>query len=349
MNENAITAVNQLWVNSQRAIAVRSPVPTVLISNRASMLCAKHNMAAALMSATGGKLPLWAKLAVAAGNPTGHRNPMLYIITAWQFNHVDRGISLDERLTDPRLDPVFYFVDRPPESFPHPSIIEPELNPRIAEAGRLYLAEWSFLMTELERPFAHYPFFVTSSRFFEKNQLVPSLGDLWSDAIAALGDLGWGYLPSYDRPAGFVDLAEYLEHGRLGMCEAGLAFVDGYYGVRIPQQYRLMSDFFCNYLGFASRAHFERYMAFYVPFIRRFLDQDWRPIRDPELYVRRRNVFREEKPFTLLLEMVSHLFFYSNRIPFVGVKDDQLYRVLEWEGRMEPVSAATLTECQQQG
>lgn len=284
---------------------------------------------------------MWFRFAVALSILSAHRSAMLYVITAWQFNHVDRGISLDERLTDHRLEPVFYFVDRPPERFPHPSVVEPEINPAIAEPGRLYLAEWSFLMTELERPFARYPFFVTSSRFFEKNHLLPSLVNVWPDAMTALADMGWGYLPSYDRPAGFVDLAEYLEHGRLGMCEAGLAFVDGYYGVRIPQQYRLMSDFFCNYLGFASRTHFEKYMAFYVPFVRRFFDKDWRLIRDPELYVRRRNVFRAEKPFTLLLEMISHLFFYSNRIPFLGVKGEGMYKVMEWEGRMQPYSSAT--------
>ena len=267
---------------------------------------------------------------------------MLYVVTAWRFNHVERNLPLDERLTDPRLDPVFYFVDQPPEGFSQPHIVEPEINPAIVGAGRTHLAEWSFLMTELERPFARYPFFVTSSRFFEKNALVPSLVDLWPSAMAALDEMGWGYLPSYDRPAGFVDLAEYFEAGRLGMCETGLAFVDGFYGVRIPLQYRFMSDFFCNYLGFASRAHFEQYMAFYVPLIRRFLDSEWSLIRDPELYVKRRNVFREEKPLTLLLEMVSHLFFYCNEIPFLGVKHDGLCRVMEWQSEIVPYSRAAM-------
>ncbi len=121
------------------------------------------------------------------------------------------------------------------------------------------------------------------------------------------------------------------------MRDEGLAFVDGFWDVRIPDEYRYFSDFFSNYIGFKSREHFERYMAFYLPFIQRFFRPDWTLRRDPELYVRRRNVFRAEKPFTLLLEMVSHLFFYVEEMQFGGLSYDGLYRVDERNAAMEKI------------
>jgi hypothetical protein len=213
---------------------------------------------------------------------------------------------------------------------------EADLNAPIMAAGKQHLAEWTFLFTELERPFARYPFYVVSSRFPEKNAtLRGGLARYWDLAALSLREFGWGYLPSYDRPANFQDFADYLARGRLGMREEGLAFVDGFWGVRIPDEYRYFSDFFCNYIGFKSRKHFEDYMAFYVPFIRRFFRADWTLKRDPEIYVRRRDVFRAEKPFTLLLEMISHMFFYVENLPFGGLSYDGLYRVDERNASME--------------
>jgi len=261
----------------------------------------------------------------------------LYVLTAYAFNHLDRGVSLDERLFDPALNPVFYFVGDTgaPAGFGAPHLVEADLNPGIVEAGARHLAEWTFLLTELERPFARYPFYVVSSRFHEKNtRLEGGLARAWPVALEGLARYGWGYLPSYERDAGFQDLAEYRSLGRLGMCDAGLAFVDGFWGVRIPDEYRLISDFFSNYIGFQSRAHLEQYVGFYLPFIRRFFDERWNVLRDPELYVRRRDVFRNEKPFTLLLEMVSHMFFHRRDLPFAGVSYDGLYEVSEREAAM---------------
>jgi hypothetical protein len=259
-------------------------------------------------------------------------SPTLYVITAYQFNHVERPQPIDPALFDPALNSIFYFVDSDgaPPGFDAPHLNEADLNPSIMAVGKTHLAEWTFLLTELERPFARYPFYSVSSRFLEKNaMLYGGIAKVWDVAAESLETFGWGYLPSYDRPANFQDLAEYLSLGRLGMCQQGLAYVDGFWGVRIPDEYRYYSDFGCNYIGFKSREHFERYMAFYMPFIRRFFTPNWTLRRDPELYVRRRGIFRAEKPFTLLLEMVSHMFFYVDNIQFGGLSYDGLYRVHE--------------------
>jgi hypothetical protein len=265
-------------------------------------------------------------------------SPTLYVITAYKFNHIERPQPIDPSLFNPALNAIFYFVDTDgaPPGFTAPHMNEADLNPAIMAAGKAHLAEWTFLLTELERAFAKYPFYVVSSRFPEKNtSLHGGLADVWHLASESLNEFGWGYLPSYNRPANFQDMVEYLARGRLGMREEGIAFVDGFWGVRIPDEYRYVSDFFCNYIGFKSREHFERYMAFYLPFIRRFFAPDWTLIRNPELYVRRRDVFRAEKPFTLLLELISHMFFYLHNIPFGGLSYDGLYRVDERNSHME--------------
>lgn len=256
----------------------------------------------------------------------------LYVITAHQFNHVDRGIAIDPRFVAPGFDTKFYFVDAAgaPADFPHDHVEERLINPAIGPAGGRLLAEWSFLLTEFEKPFATYPFFMVSSRFFEKNaRLTTDFSTVMAKAFDALKPYGWGYLPSYDRPANFQDMADYRQKGYLGIRDEGIAYIDGFYGVRLIDEYRHIADFFCNYIGFQSREHLVAYVQFYLPFIRRFLDADWNVIRDPELYVRRTNTYRNEKPFTFLLEMMSHLFFCMNRLKFVGVSYDGIYEVDE--------------------
>jgi hypothetical protein len=264
----------------------------------------------------------------------------LYVITAYKFNHIERSCHIDPSLFDLVLNPIFYFVDLSgaPPKFEANYINEADLNPSIIDPGKKYLAEWSFFITELEHSFAKYPFYVVSSRFPEKNTLLKEgLSSIWTLASESLDIFGWSYLPSYDRAANFQDLSEYLKLGRLGMCTDGLAFIDGFYGVRIPDEYKYCSDFFCNYIGFKSRQHFERYMSFYIPFIRRFFTPSWTVKRNPELYVRRRDVFRAEKPFTLLLELCSHLFFYVEGVSFGGLSYDGLYVVNEQNTTMKKV------------
>lgn len=259
-------------------------------------------------------------------------DPTLYLVTAHHFNHVERPMPIDARFFAPELNSVFYFVDEggAPKDFPHPYVNEIDLNPAISAVGRTHLAEWTFLLTEYEKPFAKYPFYVTSSRFHEKNLRWPEgLAPVWPRAVQALRQYGWGYLPSYERDTGFEDLAAYWDKGFLAMSRKGLDIVEEHYGVRYVRDYRWISDFFCNYIGFASRRHLERYVAFYLPFIRRFFDRDYNIVIDGNDYCRKLGAYRNEKPFTFLLEMISHLFFYKNRIPFAGVGYDAVYEVDE--------------------
>ena len=250
-------------------------------------------------------------------------------------------MPIDSRFFDPRMRTIFYFVDSEgaPSGFHGSAINEIDINPSIHGIGATHLAEWTFLLTEYEKKFATYPFYVVSSRFHEKNKRLPSgLAPRWDDAIRGLRRLGWGYLPSYDRQAGFEDFAEYRELGRLGMSQDGLGVVEQEFGVRLISEYRYFSDFFCNYIGFASRTHFERYVEFYLPFIRRRFTEDYQVISDANSLARRRNVFRNEKPFTFFMEMISHLFFYKNSVSFFGLGYDANYEVQERIARMTQLS-----------
>ena len=265
----------------------------------------------------------------------------LYVVTAYQFNHVERSIPIDSKFLEPPLNSVFYFVDKTgaPSCFPNDSINEIDLNPRINKAGQTHLAEWTFFLTEYEKCFAQYPFFVTSSRFFEKNErLSLGLAAIWDKCIQALQHYGWGYLPSYNRKAGFEDLRDYWNEGHLAMTEQGLDIIKKFYGIRYINDYRYASDFFCNYIGFASRKHFEKYVEFYLPFIWHFFDKEYNVLVNGNDFCRKLNVYRNEKPFTFLLELISHLFFYLNRIPFVGISYDGIYEVHEREEKMRRIS-----------
>lgn len=264
-------------------------------------------------------------------------DPTLYIVTAYQFNHVERPMPIDARFFAPGLNSVFYFVDESggPKDFSRPCVNEIDLNPAISAAGRTHLAEWTFLLTEYEKPFATYPFYVASSRFHEKNLRLPDgLAPVWGRSIEALRRYGWGYLPSYDRDTGFEDLAAYWDKGFLAMTERGLDVVEQQYGVRYLRDYRWISDFFCNYVGFASRRHLERYVEFYLPFLRRFFNADYSIAIDGNAFCRQLGAYRNEKPFTFLLEMISHLFFYKKRLRFAGVGYDGVYEVDERAVRM---------------
>lgn len=263
--------------------------------------------------------------------------PTAYILTAYRFNHLSRGVPIDPRLLARPDDTIFYFVEPEgaPAGFEAPALAEVDIFPEIGEAGKRHLAEWSFLLAEYYRPFARYPFYMVSSRFYEKNERLPgSLYDYSEEWFGRLREYGYGYWPSYNRQLGFEDLCEYFQIGRLGMKQEGLELLERLYGVKFLSEYRWFSDFFCNYLGFQSRAHFEAYVEFYLPLIEMFFDRQWRVKEDYEKYVRRRDVFRQEKPFTLLLELASHLFFYGRDIPFFGLHYDGVYAVDERRAKL---------------
>jgi hypothetical protein len=263
--------------------------------------------------------------------------PAIWVLTALDFNHRQRGCPLDPRFFDGRPHPFFFFDEALDlAGFPAPAWREADIAPHLAEAGRKHLAEWTFLLAEYERPFLRYPFFAISSRFYEKNtRLRAPLSAHWDDLFGLLDRYGWGYLPSYDRDFGFIEMAEYKEKGYLRTTDAGLDFVEAQFGVRMVDDYRYAADFFCNYIGFRGRAELERYVEFYLPMLRAVFTPDWQLKAD---YVALGLVggeapFRNYKPLTLLLEQVSHMFFYVNRIPFFGLHYDGYHEVREWEAR----------------
>lgn len=273
-------------------------------------------------------------------------SPTLYVVTAHQFNHVDRPMPIDDRFFHRPLNSVFYFVDRDgvPDGFDAQALSEIDLNPAIHDVGRTHLAEWTFLLTEYEKRFASYPFYVVSSRFHEKNHRLPTgLAYHWDEAIGGLDRYGWGYLPSYDRDTGFEDLRAYWDKGFLAMTTQGIDLIERQYGVRYVSEYRFMSDFFCNYIGFKTRAHFEQYVEFYLPLLRLFFDKEYRTIEDGNAYCKNRGIYRNEKPLTFLLEMISHLFFYKNRLPFFGLSYGGSYQVDEWSSTMTKLSRFDLS------
>ncbi|OYT98118.1 MAG: hypothetical protein CFE40_12610 [Burkholderiales bacterium PBB1] len=245
-------------------------------------------------------------------------------------------MRLDKRLFD-KANTEFYFFDSGLDlsEFPRPYKVEIEIYPQIAAAGRSHLAEWSFLLAEYERGFVEYPFFMTSSRFYEKNlRLQKSLSSYQSNLFMWLEKYGYGYLPSYDRNLSFVDMREYHRQGLLGSDKNTLSFIEDMFGVDMWEEGRFVSDFWCNYIGFHNRANLVAYVEFYLPMIRRFFDAQWNLTVDyRELAIVRSDVnFRQFKPLTLLLERVSHLFFFKNKIPFVGLHYDGFYEINEWAG-----------------
>jgi hypothetical protein len=265
------------------------------------------------------------------------RNGTVYLITAYRHNHLERGTPVDPRFLLSGRDYVFYFVDKEGTvpGFEHRSITEVAIHPEIQVAGAHHFAEWTFLLTEYKRPFARYPLYMVSTRFYEKNQrLIVSLDDVWDDLFDYLKQYGYGYLPSYNRDFGFEDFQQYYERSLIGTTLEGLDLINRMYEVDFMSECRYFSDFFCNYIGFASRKELENYVDFYLPMFNYFFDESYREIRSVRSYVQRINDvqrvgFRAEKSFTLLMELISHLFFHKKRIKFVGLSYDGFYEVDE--------------------
>lgn len=270
-----------------------------------------------------------ARLATAASV----QSPTVYVLTAHEFNHRSRGVPIDERLTRGAGDYVFYFFDKAgvPAEFRRPALAEVDINPAIHEAGKRHFAEWSFFLTEYHKPFLKYPCAVISSRFYEKNLRLAGSLDWYLGLFGHyLERYGYGYLPSYDRTFGLIEFRDYHERGYLGTRKEGYDLIQNLYGVRMMADYRYTADLFCNYIAFRGRREFEQYIEYYIPLIRRFFDEDYNQIAPYEgAIVNRTGSFRNEKPLTLLLELISHLFFYARQIPYFGLHYDGFYEVSE--------------------
>jgi hypothetical protein len=262
-----------------------------------------------------------------------------YVLTALDFNHIKRPMNLDGRFFD-CTNTEFYFFDSELDlnGFPRPALMEVAVHPKIASAGRLHLAEWSFLLAEYEKGFAKYPFFMTSSRFYEKNKrLRGSLGTYQARLFQFLKKYGYGYLPSYDRNLSFIDLEDYRRLGRLGITDERYDLILKKFGVDMTNEGRWVSDYWCNYIGFGTREHLTRYIEFYLPVLHDFFDSDWSLVNDyREMNLVRLDVpFRNFKPLTLFLEQISHLFFYKNKYPFIGLHYEGFYEINEWRKSFE--------------
>ena len=282
--------------------------------------------------------------AKSTSNPKAHKllawTPTIYLVVAYRFNHIERNIPLDPRFSESDKNYVYYVVDATgaPADFPGKSVSEARLSKNLQAAGKSHIGEWSFLLNEYENRFATYPFFVISSRFYEKNQRLPGpLDPYWDKLFEYLDTYSFGYLPSYNRPVGFEDLKSYFfsKEGHLGMKKRGLDLMYSLYGVRFVKDYRYFSDFFCNYIGFANRQALENYVEFYKPLLNFFFNENYRLIRKYDDYVRRIGVYRGEKPLTFLIEMASHLYFYQNQLKFFGLSYDGFYEVDEYHTRLK--------------
>jgi hypothetical protein len=75
-------------------------------------------------------------------------------------------------------------------------------------------------------------------------------------------------------------------------------------------------------------------VEFYRPLIDALFDENYVPREDVRKYVNSTNQYRNEKPFTFVLELLSHLFFYNEDRRFVGLHYDGYYEVDERRQRM---------------
>jgi len=247
---------------------------------------------------------------------------VIYVISAYRFNHLSRNVPIDARLLNLGDRATFYFVDKEgaPTDFPGQTFSEARHFPEMSDLGRRHLAEWTFLLSEFYKPFATYPFFMISTRFYEKNTgLKGDLSNHFDDMFDFLNQYGFGYLPSYNRFDNFISYKDYMKTGVLGMRQDGIEFINKLYGVDFLNECDLFSDFFCNYIGFRSREDLVQYVSFYLPFINSFVGENFELVRSYDDVVNKTGGFREEKPLTLLLEMISHLFFYKENRKFYGL------------------------------
>ena len=97
-----------------------------------------------------------------------------------------------------------------------------------------------------------------------------------------------------------------------------------------------MSDLQCNYVGFHSRQHLVDYVEFYRPLVSHFFDDAYQPRRDLSAVVRSNTTnYRNEKPFTFLLEYLSHLFFFVRRQKIFALHYDGYYEVDEAKTKLK--------------
>ncbi len=279
----------------------------------------------------------------------------IYVITNYEFNHgaMRPGNPLNKSLLEKTRNYAFYLIDKkvPKLLQNHNVILEHELDPVLHAAGGKHLAEWSFLLAEERYEFCQYPFFMISSRFYEKNRcLTKNLNQEWGNLFSNFQEYGWGYLPSYDRPLRWIDLSwkraiekRAWEYTFFPFTAETYRLIADLFHVQIPEDYRYTADFFCNYIGFKNRQQLLSYVHFYKPLINFFFNQDFSLKQDLSKYVRPMGIHRNEKSFTFFLELLSHLFFFCKKEKYFALHYDGYYSVDEACKEMSVIQSAPLS------
>lgn len=278
-------------------------------------------------------------------------DPTIYVITYHEFNHGKQrhGHPINQNFLQTPRNYVFYLIDKtvPEELAGQKVILEHDLDPVLHAAGGKHLGEWSFLLAEEKHAFCKYPFFMISSRFYEKNKwLNADLNFEWDRLFSFFNRYGWGYLPSYDRPLKWYDLSSWRraiknkawKYSLFPFTEKTYKLIKEFY-VDIPDEYRYVSDFFCNYIGFRSREDLLNYVKFYRPLIDAFFDDQFSLVRELSDYARPSGNYRNEKPFTFILELLSHLFFFKNGTKFFALHYNGYYEIDEARRRMKQLES----------
>lgn len=271
----------------------------------------------------------------------------IYVITYHEFNHGSKRPNhpLDSRLLDTNKNYIFYLIDQdvPPVLQDKKTILEKDLDPLLHRAGAKVFGEWSFLLAEEKHAFCEYPFFMISSRFYEKNCWLQSdLNSEWDSLFFYLHQYGWGYLPSYDRPLRWIDLSwedslknRAWEYTFFPFTNQTYESIHSCFGINIPKDYRFTADLFCNYIGFKSRKELLEYVSFYKPFINFFFKEDFSNKKEMSQYVRSTGNYRNEKPFTFILELICHLYFYKKQKNYFALHYDGYYCIDESSAKIE--------------
>lgn len=280
------------------------------------------------------------------------RKPTIYVITYYEFNHVaprPGGVKpLDKRFTEGSGNYVYYLIDKevPAILKDKKTLLECDIDPLLHKAGGKHLGEWSFLLAEEKHGFCEYPFFMISSRFYEKNGWLPTdLNKEWDKLFSHLEKYGYGYLPSYDRPLRWIDLSwekqikqKAWEYTFFPFKPETYQLTEEIFGVNIPKDYRYTADLFCNYIGFNTRQDLLDYVAFYKPLINYFFDENQEAKVDVQKYIRNTNTFRNEKSFTFFLELLCHLFFFKTKKSYFALHYDGYYSINESTKKMQKLT-----------
>lgn len=273
--------------------------------------------------------------------------PTIYIITYHKFNHdlSRKGAKpLDSRFINTDKNYVFYLIDRErPEILNDRQVLfEHEIDPLLPDAGRNYFAEWTFLLAEAKNAFCTYPLFMISSRFYEKNiTLTTDLNKEWDYLFSQFDKYRFGWLSSYDRPLRWIPIKvkKFIERFEYGYF---FPFTQKAYDLscdilKLKNDYEFTNspDLFCNYIGFKDRSALLDYVNFYKPLIDYFFDENFKPKVNLDEYVKFSGNFRNEKPFTFLLELFSHAYFYKTHSKIFTMHYNGYFEVDLWNKKIK--------------